>query len=95
MPVMGYFDYKKHRHIPATQIPWEMIQGHDEQAKLNHCKQDLERLRQRGGVSACEALAILDDREWEMMDDTKAYDEVARRVNIFLQNSVINKPGSD
>jgi len=44
-------------------IPFAMIAPHEKQAQRNHW-QSLERLAQRGGLSACEALAILEDREW-------------------------------
>lgn len=42
-------------------VPWDMIGPHDNQAQRNH-DQTLERLAQRGGLSACEALAVLGDR---------------------------------
>lgn len=42
-------------------IPWAMIEPHAEQADKNHY-QSLARLADRGGLSACEALAVLEDR---------------------------------
>ena len=49
-PIMAGLDRQ-----PMT-IPWAMIAPHERQADLNH-DQSLERLAQRGGLNACEALA--------------------------------------
>lgn len=43
-----------------TSMPWAMLAPHEAQALHNH-DQTLERLAQRGGLSACEVIAILDD----------------------------------
>ncbi len=40
-------------------IPWEMIAPHEYRAISNHCDQDLQRLAERGGLSAYEALRVL------------------------------------
>lgn len=55
MPIMGSQLLKE--------IPWAMIAPHDAQARSNH-SQSLERLAQRGGLAACEALDILEGRRW-------------------------------
>ena len=39
-------------------IPWAMIAPHEAQVQLNH-DQSLERLAERGGLSACEALCAM------------------------------------
>lgn len=57
-------------------IPWEMIAPHAAQAKANHY-QSLERLADRGGLSACEMVAVLEDRPWTAMPTVEAY----RRLN--------------
>lgn len=53
------------------EIPWALIQAHEAQALNNHCGQSLERLAQRQGLSACEAVAILEDmtypQRWAMI----------------------------
>lgn len=46
-----------------SQIPFAMIAPHESQATKNHW-QTLNRLAERGGLSACEALAIMEDRPW-------------------------------
>jgi hypothetical protein len=40
-----------------------MIEPHEKQAQSNH-SQSLERLNGRGGLSAAEAVAILEDKGW-------------------------------
>lgn len=49
-------------------IPWELIAQHEEQALKNH-GQTLKRLAERGGLSFCEALAVLEDRQWRKVDN--------------------------
>ena len=44
-------------------IPWRIIEPHREQAYKNH-RQTLERLDQRGGLDAMEAVAVLEDRDY-------------------------------
>lgn len=41
-----------------TSIPWDMIAPHEKQALVNH-DQTLERLAQRGGLEAVEAMKVL------------------------------------
>jgi hypothetical protein len=53
-------------------LPWDMIAPHAERAMKNH-QQTLERLAERGGLSACEAVAVLDDRPWTRMPDGQDY----------------------
>ncbi len=52
-------------------ILWQIIERHQLQAQRNH-GQTLERLAERGGLSSCEAVAVLEDREWRPMDDKAA-----------------------
>lgn len=42
-------------------LPWDMIADHEKQAQNNH-SQTLARLAERGGLSASEAVAVLEDR---------------------------------
>ncbi len=55
MPIMGA--------TLMSEIPWEMIAPHERQARANH-GQSLERLAERGGLAACEALDIIEGRRW-------------------------------
>lgn len=54
MPILGHPDFR---------LPWALIAPHEAQARTNHY-QSLERLAHRGGLSFCEAAAILEDRKW-------------------------------
>lgn len=49
-----------------SEIPWAMIAPHEKQAQRNH-GQTLNRLAERGGLGACEAIAVLEDRPWHRM----------------------------
>lgn len=55
MPIMGA--------ILLSEIPFAMIQPHEPQALRNH-GQTLERLAQRGGLAASEAVAIMKGLRW-------------------------------
>lgn len=56
-PIMGYCGQK------LGSIPWAVIAPHEPQAQRNH-GQTLERLSERGGLSPCEAIAVLTDRDY-------------------------------
>lgn len=55
MPIMGA--------TLLCEIPWALIAPHENQAQRNH-GQSLERLAQRGGLAACEAIDIIEGRGW-------------------------------
>jgi hypothetical protein len=88
-PIMGglnrshYERTGESKQQPQTFIPWELIQPHDSQAKENHGGQDLIRLCQRGGLSRCEAVAVLCDRKWSPMEDDEADSELKRIVEEY------------
>ena len=52
-------------------IPWSLIAPHEAQARRNH-NQTLKRLAERLGLSPCEAVAVLEDREWRPMPKAEA-----------------------
>lgn len=52
-------------------VPWSVIKSHEAQAQKNH-SQSLTRLNERGGLSVCEAVAILEDRRWREMNEQDA-----------------------
>lgn len=58
-------------------IPAEAIRGHELQANRNH-GQTLRGLAGRGGLSPCEAVAIMEDRAWIRMEPDHA------RAKLFL-----------
>ena len=49
-------------------IPWRWLAPMEVWAQKNH-HQSLQRLAERGGLSACEAMAVLEGREWLKDDD--------------------------
>jgi hypothetical protein len=63
-------------------IPWKAIAPHERQADRNH-RQTLERLAQRGGLSWCEACAVMEDRPWRKMPT----DEAEKRVRELCEKS--------
>jgi hypothetical protein len=65
--------------VVVVQIPWPMIEAHEVQAKTNH-GQTLARLADRGGLSACEALAIIEDRLWQRMPPGEANARLAEML---------------
>lgn len=83
-PIMGHT--RAHTlGYDAFTIPWAMLAPHEPQAMRNHCGQSLQRLAERGGLSPCEALAVLDDRRWKQMDLMGAMHELRRRAAEFEQ----------
>lgn len=66
----------------AAKIPWALIEPHEKQAMKNH-GQTLERLRERHGLSPCEAVAILEDRPWRKMAPA---DSIARLYEIIIDH---------
>jgi len=63
---------------PAS-IPWSVIAPHEKQALKNHGGQSLKRLAERGGLSPCKAVAVLEDRAWLRMPHEAA---VARLLEL-------------
>lgn len=86
MPIMspdrpGYRDEvrARFRGLKIEPLPWRIIEPHAAQAWINH-GQTLERLRERGGLDASEAVAILEDRTWRSMDTVEAFKRLAEIV---------------
>jgi hypothetical protein len=62
-----------------------MIAPHEEQAQRNH-SQTLKRLAERMGLSACEAIAVLEDRRWTPMNNDEAVKKLAQMVAEYEAN---------
>ena len=60
-------------------MPWPMMTAHEAQAQRNH-DQDVAELARRSGLSACEAVAVLEDRPWRSMNAGEAH---ARLKELF------------
>lgn len=79
-PIMK--DYRR-AYTDKTQrrsIPWDVIAPHEAQARRNHGQQTLSRLAERGGLSPCEAIAVLEDRDYELMP----MDAAAERLDAIV-----------
>lgn len=63
-------------------VPVEMIAPHDAQCKKNHSGQSLQRMWERGGLSASEMLAVLEDREFTFAFD--AHQQLHAKVLSWL-----------
>lgn len=69
-PLPSLFRVDDRPGFHARGILWAMIAPHEAQAQRNHY-QTLRRLHARGGLSWCEALAVLEDRPWREDPDAK------------------------
>ncbi len=65
---------KRRKFIPLT-----LIAPHERQAKSNH-SQTLAELDRRGGLSPCEAVAVLEDRPWKAMPTDESEDRLEELV---------------
>ena len=79
-------DVRKHgSHFLVCSVPWAMIEPHEKQAQSNH-GQTLERLASRGGLSACESVAILEDRRWRKMEFANAI--LAAKITLWIDAQI-------
>lgn len=62
-PIMLMADPWNKLPTQMNSIPWELIAPHEQQALRNH-SQSLEKLTSRGGLSPCEAVAVLEDADY-------------------------------
>lgn len=56
-------------------IPFSLL---DENQAIKNHQQSLKRLSERGGLSACEALAIIEKRPWKSMFESVALNELLK-----------------
>ena len=59
--------------LEIKSIPWAVLKPHELQALRNHA-QGLDRLASKGGVTPCEAVAIIEGRPWHRMPFGEARD---------------------
>ena len=74
MPIMGA--------TLLSEVPWGFVSPHDAQAQRNHC-QSLERLAQRGGLAASEAIDIVTGQRWATTDP--GIDSERRLINMVRE----------
>lgn len=70
-PIIDQRDWTKRDIVFPRDIPWSLLTPHEAQALQNH-DQTLEELAKRGGLAPCEAVAVIEDREWSPMKDANA-----------------------
>lgn len=96
MPIQigGALDLKQRqgaRLVIVSDLPWEMIEGDasERQAQINH-GQSLEELQKRAGISACEAIAILSNLEWnDFGGEEKAHRILYAMRHLFMRGQRI------
>lgn len=64
-------------------FPMALLRPHEAQARHNH-GQSLDQLRARGGCSACELVAIVEDRAWSRMDEDAAFARLAEHIKLHV-----------
>ena len=76
------------RHDPQIHsIPWAVIVPHEQQALINHRK-PLAELAERGGLTPCEALAVIEGRPWERM----SYSAARQRLTDYVRGAGCPEP---
>lgn len=65
--------------LPIEGLPFSILEKYGDRVMTNH-GQTLEGLARRGGLSACEAVAILEDRPWRPMCQAEAFKQLAVHV---------------
>lgn len=58
--------------LAVVGIPMKMIEQHEDWCERNH-SQRVATLRNRGGLTACEAVAVLQGRKWHAMREAEAH----------------------
>lgn len=77
----------EYRNVKTTEyIPHDVIGCHEKQAMINH-GQTLQRLAERGGLSYCEALAVIEDRKWTRIEQDEAKPKVLKIIMDFELSS--------
>jgi hypothetical protein len=68
-------------------LPWPMMEAHAPQALENH-DQSIAVLASRCGLSACEALAVLEDRPWRAMSRADAHSRLKDLFNVWVAENI-------
>lgn len=65
-------------------VPWDFIAPHEEWAKENH-DQSLSMLASRGGLGACEMVAIIEHRKWHKMTWADSVDQLTAKLDAWRE----------
>lgn len=71
----------------APAIPFDMLLTHEGQAQANH-NLSLRYLADHGGLSECEAVAVLEDRPWAPMPPEEARAKLATLVKAWTEDAL-------
>lgn len=80
-------EYMPIQRSPEFKLHWALIAPHEKQALTNH-GQSLERLAQRGGLSFCEAAAILEDRRWSKIVWPAGHEKPEDPARVYLERLI-------
>lgn len=69
-------------------VPWAMLAPHEKQALHNH-DQTLKRLAERGGLSPCEMLAVLENRPWRQMPLKQSILQLRRAIEVWYREQAV------
>jgi hypothetical protein len=86
-PILSGWSPQKHCRIPESSIPWRIIAPHEQQARINHRGQSLQRLFERGGLCHSEAIAVLEDRAWTSIPVDEAIPMLADLVKSLTDDT--------
>ena len=78
--------------LEIKSIPWAVLKPHELQALRNHA-QGLDRLASKGGVTPCEAVAIIEGRPWHRMPFGEARDTLMGHVRKAMGSINFREPG--
>ncbi len=80
-------DQEAMRHAGSPYLvvcaPWAMMAAHERQAESNH-GHTIQRLAERGGLSPCEALAVIEDRRWTRLPVDEANEKLRAAIEVWL-----------
>jgi len=71
---MKMFPIQRYASDHIGEIPWDVVAPHEEQARLNHGGQSLQRLAERGGLSSCEAVYVILDSPFPLFPNLNSRD---------------------
>lgn len=67
-------------------IPYALVKQHEEQVKINHSGQTVDRICERGGLSWVELYCVLHDHKYvENISQEIAIDSVSRMIDEFIE----------
>jgi hypothetical protein len=91
MERLAYFEGRRFPILGGESIPWAAIAPFESQARANH-GQTLERLAERGGLSECEAVCVLECVKWHSERGREIQSMPRREVILRLRELCATSP---